>query len=72
MNSSFRSLAIKVIRPDDRSFFKPGEEHRHGAGPTRFMTHIAMLEVDDQGNSAHWAEHVIDAQYSAAPPIEEA
>jgi quercetin dioxygenase-like cupin family protein len=26
--------------------------HWHGAAPDRFMTHIAMLDVDDQGNSA--------------------
>ena len=31
------------------------------------MTHLAMLEVGDEGNSATWGEHVTDAEYSAAP-----
>ncbi len=63
---------IEVIRPGDRVFFEPAEEHWHGAAPTRFMTHIAMLEVDDRGNSATWGPHVTDAEYASAPSIEEA
>ena len=35
--------------PGDRVFFEPGEEHWHGAAPNRFMTHLAMLEVGDDG-----------------------
>ncbi len=30
------------------------------------MTHLAMLEVDDQGQSAAWGEHVTDEEYAAA------
>ena len=56
-----------MIRPGDRVFFEPGEEHWHGASATRFMAHIAMLEVDDAGNPATWGEHVGDAEYAAAP-----
>ena len=58
-----RGGPIEVIRPGDRVFFEPGEEHWHGAAATRFMTHLAMLEVDDQGNSARWGEHVTDEEY---------
>jgi hypothetical protein len=29
-----------------------------------------MLEVDDEGNPATWGEHVTDAEYRAAPPID--
>ena len=65
-----RGGRIEVIKPGDRVFFAPGEEHWHGASPDRFMTHIAMLEVDDQGNSATWGDHVSDAEYAAAPAIE--
>jgi quercetin dioxygenase-like cupin family protein len=54
---------IKVIRPGDRVFFEPDEEHWHGAAPDRFMTHLAMQEVDDQGNAATWGEHVTDDEY---------
>src|SRR5262249_33763712 len=55
-----RGGPVEVIRPGDRVFFEPGEEHWHGATPTRFMTHLALLQVDDQGNSATWGEHVTD------------
>jgi quercetin dioxygenase-like cupin family protein len=67
-----RGGPIEVIRPGDRVFFDPGEHHWHGAAPTRFMTHLAMLEVDEKGNSATWGDHVSDAEYAAAPSIEEA
>jgi len=62
-----RGGPVEVIRPGDRVFFEPGEEHWHGAAPVRFMTHIAMLEVDDAGNNATWGEHVTDEEYNAAP-----
>ena len=51
-------------------FFEPGEEHWHGAAPNRFMTHLAMLEVDDEGNAASWGEHVSDEEYGAAPAVD--
>jgi quercetin dioxygenase-like cupin family protein len=65
-----RGGAIEVIRPGDRVFFEPGEEHWHGASATRFMTHVAILQVDDEGGSATWGEHVTDEEYGSAPPIE--
>jgi hypothetical protein len=30
------------------------------------MTHIAMVEVDDDGNAATWGDHVTDEEYGAA------
>jgi quercetin dioxygenase-like cupin family protein len=65
-----RGGPIEVIRPGDRVFFEPGEEHWHGAAATRFMTHIAMLQVDGEGNSAVWGDHVTDEEYGAAPAID--
>jgi quercetin dioxygenase-like cupin family protein len=65
-----RGGPIEVIRPGDRVFFEPGEGHWHGAAPTRFMTHLAMLDVDEEGRSATWGEHVTDEEYAAAPPID--
>src|SRR5438128_11624576 len=47
-----RGAPVEVIRAGDRVFFKPGEDHWPGAAPIRFMTHIAMLEVDDERNGA--------------------
>jgi quercetin dioxygenase-like cupin family protein len=60
-----RGGPVEEIRPGDRVFFEPGEEHWHGAAPDRFMTHIAMLDVDDQGRNADWGDHVTDAEYGA-------
>jgi quercetin dioxygenase-like cupin family protein len=67
-----RGGPVEVIRSGDRVFFEPGEEHWHGASPHHFMTHIAMLEVDENGDTAAWGDHVTDAEYSAAPAIDEA
>ena len=44
-----RGGPVEEIRPGDRVFFEPGEDHWHGAAPDRFMTHLAMHEVDDEG-----------------------
>ena len=62
-----RGGRIEVIRPGDRVFFEPGEDHWHGAAPNRFMTHLAMLEVDDDGNSATWGDHVTEGEYAMGP-----
>lgn len=64
-----RGGPVEVIRPGDCVFFEPGEDHWHGACATRFMTHIAMQQVDEQGNAAFWGDHVTDAEYRAAPPV---
>ena len=61
-----RGGPVEEIRPGDRVFFEPGEEHWHGAAPDRFMTHLAMLEVGDDGTPAEWGEHVTDAEYGTA------
>jgi quercetin dioxygenase-like cupin family protein len=65
-----RGGPIESIRPGDRVFFEPGEEHWHGAAPNRFMVHVAMLEVGDDGNPANWGDHVTDEEYAAAPVSE--
>ena len=62
---------IEVIRPGDRVFFEPGENHWHGAAPTRFMTHIAVQQADERGNVVTWGDHVSDAEYTAAPATPE-
>ena len=64
-----RGGPIELIRPGDRVFFDAGEDHWHGAAPTRFMTHLSLVEVDDKGESATWGAHVSDEEYAAAPPI---
>ena len=44
-----RGGPIEAIRPGDRVFFEPNEDHWHGAAPNRFMTHLAMQQADDEG-----------------------
>jgi len=62
-----RGGPVEVIRPGDRVYFEPGEHHWHGAAPTRFMTHIAIQEVDENGVPVNWGEHVTDAEYNVDP-----
>jgi quercetin dioxygenase-like cupin family protein len=63
--------SIGVIRPGDRVFFEPGENHWHGAAPTRFMTHIAIHPADESGSTVTWGEHVSDEEYGQAPDVSE-
>jgi quercetin dioxygenase-like cupin family protein len=58
---------VEEIRPGDRVFFAPGENHWHGAAPDRFMAHLAIQETDDSGSAVSWGEHVSDDEYRAAP-----
>jgi len=66
-----RGGPVEVIRPGDRVFFEPGEEHWHGAAATRFMLHLAIVQVDDEGNAATWLDHVTDEEYAAAPALDD-
>ncbi|HET8627207.1 MAG TPA: hypothetical protein VFL91_07300 [Thermomicrobiales bacterium] len=58
---------VEVIRPGDRVYFGPGENHWHGAAPDRFMTHVAVQEADDSGSPVAWGRHVTDAEYGRQP-----
>ena len=60
---------VEEIRPGDRVYFEPDENHWHGAAPKRFMAHIAIQEVDESGSPVIWGEHVTDEQYGARPRI---
>jgi len=56
---------VEVIRPGDRVFFEPGENHWHGAAPNRFMVHLAIQEADESGSPVNWGQHVTDEEYGA-------
>jgi quercetin dioxygenase-like cupin family protein len=60
---------IELIRPGDRVFFEPGENHWHGAAPTRFMIHVAIQQAEE-GNVVAWGRHVTDTEYAQAPALE--
>ena len=62
---------VEVIRPGDRVFFEPGENHWHGAAPTRLMTHVAIQQADESGSAVNWGEHVSDEQYAEARALED-
>ena len=62
-----RGGPVQIIRPGDCIYFEPNEDHWHGASPSRFMTHLAIQEADDQGSPVTWGQHVTDAEYTAAP-----
>ncbi len=64
-----RGGPVEVIRPGDRVFFEPGEDHWHGAAATRFMAHLAMQQADESGNVVTWGDHVTDEEYGQAPPL---
>jgi quercetin dioxygenase-like cupin family protein len=66
-----RGEPVDVIRPGDRVFFEPGEEHWHGAAPNSLMTHLAMQQADEEGNVATWGDHVTEKEYSAVPTIDD-
>jgi quercetin dioxygenase-like cupin family protein len=56
--------ALEEIRPGDRVFFEPGENHWHGATPDRFMAHLAIHQNDESGSPVTWGEHVSDEEYA--------
>jgi len=64
-----RGGPVEVVRPGDRVFFPPDEEHWHGAAPDQLMVHLAMAEVDGEGVAARWGDHVTGEEYAQAPPI---
>ena len=64
--------AVEVIRPGDRVFFAPGENHWHGAAPTRLMSHVAIQQGDAEGSVVTWGRHVSAEEYAAAPAAPEA
>jgi quercetin dioxygenase-like cupin family protein len=60
-----RGGPVEEIRPGDRVYFEPGEDHWHGAAPDRFMTHLAIQEADESGSPVTWGEHATDEEYRA-------
>lgn len=56
---------VEEVRPGDRVYIEPGENHWHGATATCFHTQIAYQEADDAGNHTNWGRHVTEEEYSA-------
>jgi quercetin dioxygenase-like cupin family protein len=59
-----RGGPIEVLRPGDRVYFEPDEDHWHGAAPDRFMVQLTVNEVDDERPGTVWGEKVTDEEYA--------
>jgi hypothetical protein len=65
---------VEEVRPGDRVYIDPGENHWHGAPPTRFHTQVAYQEADESDNHTTWGRHLTDEEYpgcvtpASAPP----
>lgn len=61
-----RDGTVIAVQPGQTVYTPAGEEHWHGATPTRYTEHLAMLEsADDPSTTTTWLEHVTDEQYGA-------
>ncbi|HEY4269224.1 MAG TPA: cupin domain-containing protein [Galbitalea sp.] len=57
--------AIEEVRPGDRVYIEPGENHWHGASPSRFTVQLAYQEADETGNHTTWGRRLSDDEYPA-------
>jgi quercetin dioxygenase-like cupin family protein len=55
---------VEEVRPGDRVYFEPGENHWPGATPTRLNTQIAYQESDASCSHTTWGRHVTEEEYS--------
>jgi quercetin dioxygenase-like cupin family protein len=62
-----RGGPVETIRAGDSVRIAPGEWHWHGAGPTTFMTHLAVQEVAGDGTEAERGAPVTDTEYLSRP-----
>jgi quercetin dioxygenase-like cupin family protein len=54
---------VEEVRPGDRVYIEPGENHWPGAAPKRFTVQLAYQEADDAGNHTTWGRHLADDEY---------
>lgn len=64
-----RGGPVEIIRPGETVVFAPGEDHWHGAHPTRFMSHLAVHGADGDGVTVTWGDRVTDEEYGATPAL---
>ena len=55
---------VEEVRPGDRVYIAPGENHWHGATVGCFTTQIAYQEADADGNHTTWGRHVTDEEHA--------
>src|ERR1700754_2838037 len=54
---------VEEVRPGDRVYFEPGENHWHGATPGRFHVQLAYQEADEAGEHTTWGRKLTDGEY---------
>ena len=54
---------IEEVRPGDRVYIAPGENHWHGAAPTRLTVQLAYQEADATGSHTTWGRRGTDDEY---------
>ncbi|MGH8885728.1 MAG: (R)-mandelonitrile lyase [Egibacteraceae bacterium] len=64
-----RGGPVHEIRAGDTVVATAGEWHWHGASPHHFMTHLGLVEADDDGSESEWGEHVTDKEYLVPPAV---
>ncbi|WP_438827961.1 cupin domain-containing protein [Streptomyces tropicalis] len=64
-----RGGAVDTIRAGDTVRIEPGERHWHGAGPTTFMTHLAVQEIADDCTEAERGDAVAPGEYPSQRPV---
>ena len=62
-----RGEAVHEIGQGDTVATQADVWHWHGAGPTTFMTNIAIQGVDSHGRGAIWGDPVTDDEYGVPP-----
>ena len=65
-----RGGPVELIRPGDRVFFEPGEDHWHGAVPKRFHDPPGDARGRRRRQPGGLGDHVSDEEY-AAPAIDQ-
>ncbi|WP_037077270.1 (R)-mandelonitrile lyase [Pseudonocardia spinosispora] len=60
-----RGEPVETIRAGDAVRILAGEWHWHGAGPTTFMTHLAIEEIAADGTQPEWGPAVTEADYTS-------
>ncbi|MFF1838928.1 cupin domain-containing protein [Streptomyces sp. NPDC058231] len=60
-----RGGPVEAVRAGDTVRIEPGEWHWHGATPSAFMTHLAVVEAADDGTTADWHAHSAVDEYPA-------
>ena len=53
---------VEEVRPGDRVFIEPGENHWHGATPGRFHVQLAYQEADEAGEHTTWGRKLTDGE----------